>query len=101
MNNKHLLRRQYTVASGLKYQFWILIPEVQSSADLNVEIQRIKAVFDEPVADNFTEHQVVVSIGVSIFPDPSTSAKKLIEQAIMAVRKAQKEGGNKIILFGA
>lgn len=95
------LKKTYTVASGLKYQFWILIPEVQSSADLNVEIQRIKAVFDEPVADNFTEHQVVVSIGVSIFPDPSTSAKKLIEQAIMAVRKAQKEGGNKIILFGA
>lgn len=95
------LKKTYTVASGLKYQFWVLIPEVQSSADLNVEIQRVKAIFDEPVADNFTEHQIVASIGVSVFPDPATSAKKLIEQAIMAVRKAQKEGGNKVILFGA
>lgn len=94
------LKKTYTVASGLKYQFWVLIPEVQSSADMNVEIQKIKAIFDEPVADNFTEHQVVASIGVSVFPDPATSAKKLIEQAIMAVRKAQKDGGNRVILFG-
>lgn len=94
------LKKTYTVASGLKYQFWILLTDIQNEENLNIEVQKIKAILDEPVADNFTEHQVVASIGISIFPEPATSAKKLIEQAIMAVQKAQKEGGNKAVYFG-
>lgn len=62
------LRKTFTVASGLKYQFWVLIPNVDNMENLDVEIKRIKAAFDEPVADNFTEHHLDASIGVSIFP---------------------------------
>ena len=68
------LKKTFTVASGLKYQFWVLIPNVDNMENLDVEIKRIKAAFDEPVADNFTEHHLDASIGVSIFPEPATSA---------------------------
>ena len=95
------LKKAFTVASGLKYQFWILIPNVDNLENLDVEIKRIKAAFDEPVADNFTEHRLDASIGVSIFPDPATSAKKLIEQVILSIQKAQRDGGRCVVVFGA
>ena len=89
------------MASGLKYQFWILIPNVDNLENLDVEIKRIKAAFDEPVADNFTEHRLDATIGLSIFPDPATSAKKLIEQVILSIQKAQRDGGRRVVVFGA
>ena len=95
------LKKTYTAASGLKYHFWILIPGVPDMKTLETEIEKVKEILTEPVADNFTEHAVIASLGVSIFPDPASSAKKLIEQAILSVQKAQRDGGNRLVLFGA
>lgn len=94
------LKKIYTVASGLKYQFWILMPDVTDEETLKVELQKIQNILAEPVADNFTEHDISASVGVSIYPEPGSSAKKLIEQAIMAVQKAQREGGRRTQVFG-
>lgn len=95
------LKKTFTVATGLKYQFWILLPNIDNLENFDVEIKRVKAALDEPVADNFTEHHIDASIGVSIFPDPATSAKKLIEQAILSIQKAQHDGGKRVVIFGA
>ena len=95
------LKKTFTVASGLKYQFWILIPNVDNFENLDVEIKRVKAALDEPVADNFSQHRLETSVGVSVFPEPATSAKKLIEQAILSIQKAQHEGGKQVVIFGA
>lgn len=95
------LKKTFTVATGLKYQFWILITNVDNLENLDVEIKRVKAALDEPIADNFAEHRLETSVGVSIFPDPATSAKKLIEQAILAIQKAQHDGGKQVVIFGA
>ena len=84
------LPRHYTVARGLKYQFWIMMNDISSLPELEVEIAKVRKMFDEPVADNFVEHFVHASIGVSVFPKPAKSAKKLMEQAIAAVNEAQK-----------
>ena len=94
------LRKTYTVGSGLKYHFWILLPDVMDEESLKLELNKIQAIFKEPVADNFTNHEISASIGVSVFPEPATSAKKLIEQAILSLQKAQKEGGNRMQIFG-
>lgn len=95
------LKKTFTVASGLKYQFWVLMPNLESVENLDLEIKRIKSAFDEPVADNFTEHHVLASLGVSVFPDPATSAKKLIEQSILSIQKAQRDGGSRVVIFGS
>lgn len=88
------LRKTFTVASGLKYQFWVLIPNVDNMENLDVEIKRIKAAFDEPVADNFTEHHLDASIGVSIFPEPATSAKNLSSRLFFPSRRLSATGAN-------
>lgn len=93
------LKKQYTVARGLKYQFWLLIDDVSSEQSLDVTIRKAKAILDDGVADNFTIHDVRSSIGISIFPQPAHSAKKLIEQAISAVQEASQNGGNKVVYF--
>ena len=93
------LPRHYTVARGLKYQFWIMMNDLSSEAELEVEAAKVRAMFDEPVADNFTEHFVHASIGISVFPKPAKSAKKLIEQALSAVSEAQKRSDALYILY--
>lgn len=93
------LKKNATVARGLKYQFWILLPDVANEHDLEMEMARVKEVLKNGVSDNFTTHQLKFSIGASVFPNPAHSAKKLIEQAIFAVKKAQERKGNSLLLF--
>ncbi len=93
------IKKSYTAAAGLKIQFWVMINDVNTLHDLEVEVEKIKAVFDEGVRDNFTIHALHTSIGVSVFPNPAKSAKKLMQQAIYATVAAQKAGGNKLIYY--
>lgn len=83
------LSKSATVSLGLKYNFWILLPGLKNKSEVNHEIRRISEVLNEGVSDNFTRHELLFSIGVSVFPHPGHSAKKLIEQAITAIKKAQ------------
>ena len=92
------LRKNYTVAKGLKYQFWILMPDIANNYDLDTELKKLMAVFKEGVSDNFTTHELSVSVGVSVFPAPARSAKKLIEQAIDAVKEAQNTSESSMVL---
>lgn len=97
------LKKNYTVARGLKYQFWILMPDIMNNFDLDLELKKLMALFKEGVSDNFTTHDLVVSVGASVFPNPARSAKNLIEQAISALKEAQETealqaGTSKLIL---
>ena len=93
------LKKNYTVARGLKYQFWILMPDLVNEQSLEVELDKLRVIFKEGVTDNFTTHEVFTSIGVSVFPDPARSGKKLIEQAIASVKKAQEMPNNSLVMF--
>ena len=93
------LKKNYTVARGLKYQFWILMPDLVNEHSLEVELDKLRVIFKEGVTDNFTTHEVFTSIGVSVFPDPARSGKKLIEQAIASVKKAQEMPSNSLVMF--
>lgn len=93
------LKKNYTVARGLKYPFWILMPGLMNNYELDLEMKKLMAIFKEGISDNFTTHDLVVSLGVSVFPNPARSAKKLIEQAIEALKKAQEETGSSLLMF--
>ena len=93
------LRKNYTVARGLKYQFWILMPDLANEHSLEVELDKLRVIFKEGVTDNFTTHEVFTSIGVSVFPDPARSGKKLIEQAIASIKKAQEMPNSSLVMF--
>ncbi len=87
------LKKNYTVARGLKYHFWILILEANNRKELEAELVKIQALMAEPIQDDFSEHVLTASIGWSCFPDKAASAKKLLEQAVAAVNEAQGEDG--------
>lgn len=83
------LPKNSTVARGLKYNFWILFSGIGSKNDTNQYVKRVFDVLKEGVSDNFTQHELLFSIGVSSFPYPARSAKRTIEQAIEAIKEAQ------------
>ena len=87
------LKKNYTVARGMAYEFWIMMNDISSMGDLDLEMRKLNAIFMEGVSDNITEHNVNTSIGVSIFPTVAKSAKKLLEQTIKATKKSQEKGG--------
>ena len=93
------LNKSYTIARGLKYPFWILMPNVSNAYELEAEINKIMAILQDGISDNFTTHELVVSVGYSIYPSPSRSAKKLMEQSILALKEAQSYSENKVIKY--
>lgn len=82
------LKKSYTVARGLKYQFWLLINDFNNEHDLEVEIEKIKAIFDEPVAGNYMDFNISTSFGYSVYPTNAKTANKLIEMAVDAIKTA-------------
>lgn len=84
------LKKSYTVARGLKYPFWLLINDFNNEHDLEVELEKIKAIFDEPVVGNYMDYNIMTSFGYSIYPNNAKTANKLIETAIDAIRTAVK-----------
>ena len=83
------LNKAYTISRGLKYPFWIMMPNISNFQELDVELKKLLAIFNDGISDNFNNHELIVSIGVSSFPNPARSAKKLMEQSISALKEAQ------------
>ncbi len=92
------LPKTVTVSKGLKYHFWILLSNLKDEFELDYYLRRIKEVLDDGVNDNFMRHELKYSVGCSVFPDVSRTAKELIEHTITAVRKAQEDAGNSIVV---
>ncbi len=95
------LKKNVTIAKGLKYNFWLMFNDLKSKAELNHEVRHIFEILNDGVSDNFTRHRLAFSIGVSSYPIPSHSAKKVIEQALAAVKKAQTQQESSIEFYKA
>jgi GGDEF domain-containing protein len=93
------LPKSATVAVGLKYHFWIMLPLLKNKAEVDSEIRKIAEILNSGIQDNLTRHEVVFSMGVSLFPQLGRSAKKLIEQTIGAVKTAQESAQSSIEIF--
>lgn len=95
------LSKLYTVAVGTKYQFWLLLPDMQSDVELQQELKNIQNLLNTPVSNTNVRYEVSVAMGVSVYPDMAQSSKKLISQAEMALRQALKSQQSAIVYFGA
>ncbi len=93
--------KQYSFACGKNNnQYWLFIPEIENYEKLVTEVDHLKGLFDAPIEEEYTAYHVKNSFGVSVYPEPATSAKKLFEQAELSVKKALKDGGERTIIFG-
>lgn len=95
------LNKLYAVAVGSKYQFWILLPDMQSDVEIRQEMTNIQNLLNQPVTNMQLRYDVSVAMGVSTCPDFARSAKKLISQAEMAVRQALKDKQSKVVYYGS
>ncbi len=95
------LDKLYTVAVGSKYQFWIMMPDMQSRVEIEQEVLNIQKLLNQPIANTYARYEVSVALGVSVYPDTAQSAKKLITQAEMAIRQSLSEKKSEIVFFGA
>ncbi len=95
------LSKLYTVAVGTKYQFWLLLPDMQSEVEIQQELSNIQSLLNAPIANTNMRYDISVAMGVSIYPDMAQSSKKLISQAEMALRQALKSQQSAIVYFGA
>ncbi|MFV0626923.1 MAG: diguanylate cyclase domain-containing protein [Alphaproteobacteria bacterium] len=93
------LDKTYTVATGMENHFWVLFPNVKDDISLKNEIKKIMLVFEDTVNDGLDEHSIVASIGVSLYPKPAATFNRLLEISSRALKKAQKDGGNKVVFI--
>lgn len=96
------LNKHYTLAHGKEdKEFWIYIPKIENEEKLSHEVQYIKDLFETPVEENYSTTRFKSQIGVSTYPEPATSAKKLLEEAKLANEKAKQNNDGEIVYFGA
>lgn len=93
------LDKTYTVSVGMENHFWVLFPNVRTEDGLKKEIKKIISIFEDSVHDGQDEHNVVASIGVSLYPKPAATVGRLLEITSRALRKAQNDGGNKVVFI--
>ena len=91
----------YTVATGSKFPFWILIPDMHSDIEIEQELLNIQNILNQPIRNQQFHHNISVAMGVSVYPNEAQSAKKIISQAEMAVSKAMKEKQSSIVYYGS
>jgi acyl-CoA reductase-like NAD-dependent aldehyde dehydrogenase len=84
----HPRAKNATIAAGIKYSFWLML-KAKNRKDLNGQITNIVNILNRGVRDNFVEHKLVFSSGISVFPYNSSNSKRLLEQAITALEMNQ------------
>ncbi|MDD4556837.1 MAG: diguanylate cyclase [Alphaproteobacteria bacterium] len=93
------LDKSYTIATGIENQFWLIIPRYKKDEVLKSEIRKIVTIFEETINDGNSEHDMVVSIGVGLYPRQASTFTKLMEITTRALKKAQTDGGNKVVFI--
>lgn len=94
------LNKLYTIAVGGRFQFWLLLPDMQSDMEIEQEVNNIQSLLNQPIINNQIRYDISVSIGVSVYPDTAQSAKKMISQAEMAIRQAMRDNQNDVVYYG-
>ena len=93
---KIYLPANYTIARGIRYTFWVMMPNLQSIEEVEMELARFRTLFRTPLKSN---ERVLTSIGVSLYEGEDVKAKELVEKAIIALQRAQAQGENNMLFY--
>lgn len=94
-----ILRETDTPARTGGDEFTVLIEQVKESADAEVVAEKLIEVFKQPFVVKDKEVYATASIGISIYPDDSTSHDQLMQYADIAMYQAKKDGRNNYRFF--
>ena len=89
------VRRDDFVARIGGDEFVILLSDIKNYMDIEFIAQKINATLSKPIKDDFEHvYHIGCSIGISIYPDDSEVAEKLIAFSDTAMYKAKQSGRN-------
>ena len=91
----------YTIATGTKFPFWILMPDMHNDVEIEQELLNIQNLLNQPITTQQLRYDISVAIGVSVYPNEAQTAKKIISQAEMAANKAMKDKKSAIVYYGS
>lgn len=80
-------------------EFAVIVPEFESEAELTTICDRLIETVTEPVMIGDQQHQVDVSLGVSIYPDDGDDPMTLLMKADVAMYKAKEHSGSSFTFF--
>ncbi|MBR1649364.1 MAG: GGDEF domain-containing protein [Alphaproteobacteria bacterium] len=86
----------YTIARGIRYTFWVMMPSLSSFEEIDIELGKIRTIFRTPLKNN---ERALTSIGVSFYDGEDIKAKGLVEQAVIALQRAQTQGENNMLFY--
>lgn len=95
----HCLRSGDTVARLGGDEFVLLLPELDSTEELNVAMNRVLETVARPVKIGEASVQVGASIGVSLFPQEDVDPDTLLRHADQALYVAKQSGRNRYHIF--
>ena len=86
----------YTVARGIRYTFWIMMTNLNSQEEIELELSKIRTIFRTQTQNG---EKVITSMGVSMYIGQDIKAKNLVEEAIIALQRAQTQGENNLLFY--
>jgi diguanylate cyclase (GGDEF)-like protein/PAS domain S-box-containing protein len=95
------IRQNDTLARLQGDEFCIILENITAIKDITIVCERILEEMTKPIKLKNIHEILSVSIGVSIFPNHSTDAKKLLDFAHLAMYKAKREGKNVYTIYKA
>lgn len=95
---KIYLPANYTVARGIRYTFWVMMTNVNTMEEINLELSKIRTIFRTPLQNN---ERILTSMGASLYAGQDVKAKDLVEEAIIALQRAQSQGENNMLFYSA
>ena len=94
-----LLPENYTVARGINYQFWLMMPYLESREDGKVIIEKIKSTLAKPLSAAGGVYHRSCKMGAVLYEhNPADSVNTLVGKAIFALQRAE-ENGKDVVYF--
>ncbi len=94
-----LLPENYTVARGINYQFWLMMPYLESREDGKVVIEKIKSLLAKPLSAAGGVYHRSCKMGAVLYEhNPADSVNTLVGKAIFALQRAE-ENGKDVVYF--
>lgn len=94
-----LLPENYTVARGINYQFWLMMPYLESREDGKVIIEKIKSTLAKPLSAAGGVYHRSCKMGAVLYEhNPADSVNTLVGKAIFALQRAE-ENGKGVVYF--
>jgi diguanylate cyclase (GGDEF)-like protein/PAS domain S-box-containing protein len=93
------LRKSDTIARLGGDEFAVILPELASTRDAEIAVEKVQALFRQPFVIDGVEVFATCSIGVAVFPGDGEDATTLMKNADAAMYRCKENGRNSCHFF--